>query len=75
MATVKGWVRVGRYSGWSLLGLSLLTADIVDHRREHLLCESDEVVVVGVGPVEFARGELGVVRHVHALVPEEACAA
>mmetsp|Transcript_7271 Transcript_7271/g.14551 ORF Transcript_7271/g.14551 Transcript_7271/m.14551 type:complete len:441 (-) Transcript_7271:648-1970(-) len=43
-----------------------------DHLGEHLLGEGHQVVIVGVRPVELARGELGIVRHVHPLVAEEA---
>lgn len=41
-----------------------------DHAVEHLLGEVDEVLVVGVGPVELAGGELWVVGLVNSLVSE-----
>jgi hypothetical protein len=44
--------------------------DGLDHARQKLLGDVDQVAVVGVGHVELASGELGVVREVNALVAE-----
>mmetsp|Transcript_16483 Transcript_16483/g.34816 ORF Transcript_16483/g.34816 Transcript_16483/m.34816 type:complete len:265 (-) Transcript_16483:433-1227(-) len=45
--------------------------DVEHHLREHLLREVHQIVVVRVGPVELAGGELRIVRHVHAFIAEE----
>ena len=50
----------------------VLAEQVEDEAGEELLGELDEVVVVGVGHVELAHGELGIVCHVDALVAEVA---
>lgn len=42
----------------------------IHHAADHLLRDGHQVLVVGVRPVELARGELGVVRQIDALVTE-----
>mmetsp|Transcript_7743 Transcript_7743/g.9319 ORF Transcript_7743/g.9319 Transcript_7743/m.9319 type:complete len:333 (-) Transcript_7743:490-1488(-) len=44
--------------------------DRLDHLREELLSEAHEVVVVSVGPIEFAGGELRVMGQIDTLVAE-----
>lgn len=49
---------------------SMRTCDGLDHARDELLGHLKQIVEVGVGPVEFTSGELGVVGEIDALVPE-----
>ena len=47
-------------------------ADVAHHLAQQCLGERHQVVVVGVGPVELARRELGIMSRVHPFVAEEA---
>lgn len=51
-----------------ILSYLVCSEDGLDHARDKLLRDLDQVVVVGVGHVELASRELGVVGHVNALV-------
>jgi hypothetical protein len=42
------------------------------HKRDHLLGDLHQVVIVGIGLVELQHGELGIVLRAHALVAEVA---
>jgi hypothetical protein len=50
------------------IGHLIRSKDGLDHAGEELLRDLHQVRVVGVGHVELAGGELGVVRHVDAFV-------
>jgi hypothetical protein len=62
--------RLGLLRAVGVVGDDVGAADGLDHAGDHVLGHAHEVVVVGVGHVELARGELGVVREVDALVAE-----
>ena len=44
--------------------------DLLDHLRQHVFGQAHQIVVVGIGHIEFATGVLGVVGLIDGLVPE-----
>lgn len=57
-------------TGQSVEGRLITTSDVLDEARNQLLGHVHKIKVVGIGPVELAGGEFGVVGKVNAFVSE-----